>query len=53
MSYCNFTSVSHCAAGTQNLLQFHPTQITVLDNFINQQSACVGATDEIFFNGFQ
>jgi Metallo-peptidase family M12 len=53
MSYCNFTSVSTCAAGTQNLLQFHPTQVTSLDSLIAAQSACLNFTDDIFYDGFQ
>ncbi len=53
MSYCNFTSVSTCAAGTQNLLQFHPTQVTALDTLISAHAACLNETDDIFYDGFQ
>jgi hypothetical protein len=53
MSYCNFTSVSHCASGTQNLLQFHPTQVTALDSLIAAQGACLNETDDIFYDGYE
>ena len=54
MSYCNFTSVSGCAAGTQNLLQFHPTQINqVLLPLISSNTPSCLRTDEIFPNGFE
>ncbi|MDR3389342.1 MAG: M12 family metallo-peptidase [Rudaea sp.] len=50
MSYCN---IKGCPApGSQNALQFHPVQITVLGGYINQQSTCLNASDEIFANGF-
>ena len=53
MSYCNFTNVSGCATGTQNLLLFHPTQVTVLDTLISGQAACLNETADIFYNGFE
>jgi hypothetical protein len=54
MSYCNFTSVSGCAAGTQNQLHFHPTQINDVllpDVAVNTPSCLM--TDVIFADGFQ
>lgn len=53
MSYCNF-STSGCASGTQNLLQFHATQINqvLLPTIGSHTPACL-LTDEIFRNGFE
>jgi hypothetical protein len=53
MSYCNFTSVSTCASGTQNQAAFHSTQITqvLLPNVSANTPSCL-QTDEIFQNGF-
>ena len=53
MSYCNFTDVSHCADGTQALLEFHPTQSAKLDTLISAQSSCLNVTDDIFFGNFE
>ncbi len=51
MSYCN---IKGCPTpGSQNLLQFHPAQITVLSGNINAESACISGNDEIFANGFE
>ena len=54
MSYCNFTSVSGCAGGTQNALQFHPTQINdvLLPDIANHTPSCL-SNDQIFADGFQ
>lgn len=51
MSYCNLIQ---CGSGGQNVLQFHPTQITVLNTLITQNTpSCISAmTDLIFRNGF-
>jgi hypothetical protein len=53
MSYCN-TSAPNGAACGQNVLQFHPTQITTLMGYIASHTpACLSATaDVIFKNGF-
>jgi len=54
MSYCNFTSASGCAAGTQDLLQFHPTNITKLDAYIaSAPNGCLTTNDIVFVNGFE
>jgi hypothetical protein len=55
MSYCNQTG---CPSGTQNLLQFHPTQINDATNglltFINGAPVnCLNTTDDIFFGIFE
>ena len=54
MSYCNFTSVSGCAAGTQNVLQFHATQVSqvLLPKIASNTPSCL-SIDEIFPDGFQ
>lgn len=56
MSYCNFTSVSGCAPGTQNQLHFHPTQINdvLLPAIAAHTPGCLGSgsSDIIFRNGF-
>jgi hypothetical protein len=51
MSYCNLHS---CGPNGQNVLQFHPTQITVLNTYIAQNTpSCLTTTvDEIFRDGF-
>ncbi|MEO6687759.1 MAG: M12 family metallo-peptidase [Dokdonella sp.] len=51
MSYCNLIS---CGPDHQNVLQFHPTQITTLSVLIAQHTpSCLNATaDLIFKNGF-
>jgi hypothetical protein len=53
MSYCN---VQQCGSG-QNVLQFHPTQVTTLNALIGQNTpsclATSAGTDEIFGNGFE
>lgn len=53
MSYCNVGG-THGANCGQNVLQFHPTQITVLNALIAQNTpSCLGtAVDLIFKNGF-
>lgn len=55
MSYCNFTSVSGCAAGTQNLLHFHSTQINqvLLPEIASNTPSCLSSSDVIFADGFQ
>ena len=51
MSYCN---IKGCPSkGSQNVLQFHPTQITTLTNIIANEASCLGASDLIFANGFE
>ena len=51
MSYCN---IKGCPTkGSQNVLQFHPTQITALGSIITAESSCLGASDIIFANGFE
>jgi len=55
MSYCNFTTVSGCAAGTQNQLKFHPTQVNsvLLPAIAAHTPSCLGSGgDVIFQNGF-
>lgn len=51
MSYCANIG---CGPNATNVLQFHPTQISVLSTLIAQNaSSCLAATtDEIFSNGF-
>lgn len=51
MSYCNLIG---CGSGGQNVLQFHPTQVTTLSALIAQNTpACIGSsTDEVFSDGF-
>ncbi|MEO7064479.1 MAG: M12 family metallo-peptidase [Dokdonella sp.] len=51
MSYCNSIG---CGTGGQNVLQFHPTQITTLSALIAQNTpSCLAANaDQIFKNGF-
>jgi hypothetical protein len=51
MSYCNQLQ---CGPSGQNVLQFHPTQVNVLNALIAQNTpGCLSATtDEIFRNGF-
>ena len=54
MSYCN-TSGPNSADCGQNVLQFHPTQITTLSALINQNTpSCLafGGGDLIFSDGF-
>lgn len=57
MSYCNFTRVSGCPAGTQNQLAFHPTHVAVIESEPGYTGTCLGTsstvTDPIFGNGFQ
>jgi hypothetical protein len=55
MSYCN---VDGCPDGTQNLLQFHPTQINassagLLDLINAAPAGCLNTTDDIFFSLFE
>jgi len=54
MSYCNFDT-SGCAAGTQDLLEFHPTQINdvLLPAITAAPAGCLNTTDDIFFSGFE
>ncbi|WP_300616050.1 M12 family metallo-peptidase [Dokdonella sp.] len=51
MSYCNMIQ---CGSGGQNVLQFHPTQVTTLSALIAQNTpACIlPKADPIFRNGF-
>jgi len=52
MSYCN---TMQCGPTGQNVLQFHPTQVTTLNALIAQNTpSCLATTggDEIFRNGF-
>lgn len=51
MSYCN---TRQCGPGGQNVLQFHPTQISVISILIAQNTpSCLAASaDMIFQNGF-
>ncbi len=52
MSYCNLMG---CGSTGQNVLQFHPTQIAVLNAYIAQntpQCLAAGGGDLIFRNGF-
>lgn len=52
MSYCNLLG---CGSGGQNVLQFHPTQVTTLSALIAQNTpACISASaDQIFRDGFE
>lgn len=52
MSYCN---QRQCGSSGQNALQFHPTQVGVLNALIAQNTpACLSPTTErIFANGFE
>ena len=52
MSYCN---VRGCGSNGQNVLQFHPTQITVLAALVaqNTPSCLAPATDLLFRSGFE
>lgn len=52
MSYCNQRA---CGSGGQNVAQFHPTQVGVLNALIAQNTpACLSpSVDRIFANGFQ
>ena len=51
MSYCN---TRQCGPNGQNLLAFHPTQISVLHALIaSQPGSCLGTPgDLVFGNGF-
>ncbi len=51
MSYCNMIS---CGSTHQNVLQFHPTQITTLSALLAQNTpACIAVNnDQIFDDGF-
>ncbi len=51
MSYCN---TMQCGPTGQNVLQFHPTQVTTLNALISQNASCLAASsgDTIFRNGF-
>ncbi len=51
MSYCN---IRGCGSNSQNVLQFHPTQIGVLSTLVAQNTpSCLSANvDLIFRNGF-
>ena len=54
MSYCNVGGTNGANCG-QNVLQFHPTQVTTLNALIAQNTpSCLATTggDEIFGNGF-
>jgi hypothetical protein len=51
MSYCNIKGCP--TAGSQNVLQFHPTQITALTGIVATESSCLASSDEIFGNGFE
>jgi hypothetical protein len=51
MSYCNIKGCP--TAGSQNLLQFHPAQISVLSANINSEAACINSNDVIFADGFE
>jgi hypothetical protein len=52
MSYCN---VRGCGSNGQNVLQFHPTQISLLANLVaqNTPSCLAPATDLLFRSGFE
>jgi hypothetical protein len=55
MSYCN---IKGCGSGGQNVLQFHPTQITDvllpdITSTISNQPGCLNTTDDIFYDGFE
>lgn len=51
MSYCNFSS----GCGTSNRLEFHPTVISNLNNFVSlHATSCLGGPpNEIFSDGFE
>ncbi|MDE2085037.1 MAG: hypothetical protein KGI64_09270 [Xanthomonadaceae bacterium] len=49
MSYCNTIG---CGGG-QNVLQFYPSQATVLSGYVAAQSSCLNETDDIFYDGFE
>ena len=49
MSYCNTIG---CGSG-QNVLQFYPSQATVLSGYVAAQSSCLNETDDIFYDGFE
>ena len=51
MSYCNLIG---CGSSGQNVLQFHPTQITTLSALIAQNTpSCIATSaDLVFRNGF-
>jgi hypothetical protein len=53
MSYCNASGPNGADCG-QNVLQFHPTQVNVLNALIAQNTpSCLSATTDIIFrNGF-
>jgi hypothetical protein len=54
MSYCNVGGTNGANCG-QNVLQFHPTQVSTLNALISQNTpSCLATTggDEIFGNGF-
>jgi hypothetical protein len=52
MSYCN---TMQCGPTGQNVLQFHPTQVTTLNALIAQNTpTCLATTGiEIFRDGFE
>jgi hypothetical protein len=51
MSYCNITG---CPPNTQNLFQFHPTHVAVIDNDIAAAPpGCLNTADDVFFSGFE
>ncbi|MEO7432292.1 MAG: M12 family metallo-peptidase [Dokdonella sp.] len=54
MSYCNSLN-GGCGANHQNVLQFHPTQITTMSALIAQNTpSCLSlGSDVIFKNGFE
>jgi len=54
MSYCN-TRNPGCGSNHQNVLQFHPTQITTMSALIAQNTpSCLSlGNDTIFANGFE
>lgn len=49
MSYCNTIG---CGGG-QNVLQFYPSQASVLSGYVAAESACLNETDDIFYDGFE
>jgi hypothetical protein len=51
MSYCN---LNRCGPTGQNVLQFHPVQVTQLRGYIAAQPAsCMATSDAIFRSGFE
>lgn len=50
MSYCNTIG---CGSGGQNVLQFYPSQASVLSGNVSAASACLNETDDIFYDGFE